>query len=130
MERNGDRATPRIGVGAQLALFEATPVPRPPAGVTARGRPWPDARLVALAQLVPDPAQPRTTLDGDRLRELARSILDHGLLQPLIVTRHGASPEGEARYLILAGGRRHAALHLALTMAEGEAARRLAACRW
>lgn len=124
MKRNGDRVAPQVGVGAQLALFEATSVPRPPAGVISRGRPWPGARLVPLAQLVPDSAQPRTTFDGDRLRELARSILDHGLLQPLIVTRHGTTPEGEARYLILAGGRRHAALHLALTIAEDTTVRR------
>lgn len=52
--------------------------------------------------------QPRVLLDPDALADLAASILEHGLLQPLIVTRQG--PE---RYQLIAGERRWQAARLA-----------------
>jgi ParB family chromosome partitioning protein len=45
--------------------------------------------------------QPRSSLDPDELAELAASIGEHGLIQPLIVTQQG--PE---RYQLIAGERR------------------------
>jgi ParB family chromosome partitioning protein len=52
--------------------------------------------------------QPRTSLHPDALAELAASIREHGLLQPLIVTQQG--PE---RYQIIAGERRWQAARMA-----------------
>jgi ParB family chromosome partitioning protein len=52
--------------------------------------------------------QPRTTLQQEALAELAASIREHGLIQPLIVTQHG--PE---RYQIIAGERRWQAARMA-----------------
>lgn len=56
---------------------------------------------VELSRLVPNPRQPRTTFHPKALEELAASIAEHGVLQPLLVSEDGAG-----RYLILAGERR------------------------
>jgi ParB family chromosome partitioning protein len=55
----------------------------------------------------PNPDQPRTRYDEQRLRELADSIKAHGLVQPIVVRRHGL------RYEIIAGERRWRAAQLA-----------------
>lgn len=52
--------------------------------------------------------QPRTILDPDALSELAMSIREHGLIQPLIVSQLG--PE---RYQLIAGERRLQAARMA-----------------
>ena len=56
---------------------------------------------IAVTSITANPMQPRTTLDPDELAELAASIDEHGLIQPLIVTQQG--PE---RYQLIAGERR------------------------
>src|SRR5437868_10941915 len=48
----------------------------------------------------PSPAQPRTHFDEVRLEELAQSIRSNGIVQPLLLRRHGA------RYQLVAGERR------------------------
>jgi ParB family chromosome partitioning protein len=58
--------------------------------------------------IVPNPQQPRTQFDEQALRELADSIREHGLIQPLIVTR-----SGEDHYTLIAGERRWRAAQLA-----------------
>lgn len=63
---------------------------------------------VAASALIPSPDQPRTTFDEEALRQLAQSIKQYGILQPLIVTPHGAG-----RYAIVAGERRWRAAQLA-----------------
>ena len=55
-----------------------------------------------VEQIFPNPRQPRTHFDPDELSELADSIREHGILQPLIVTE-GDEP---GRYLLVAGERR------------------------
>jgi ParB family chromosome partitioning protein len=61
-----------------------------------------------VSAISPNPMQPRTALDPEALEELAASIREHGLIQPLIVTQQG--PE---RYQIIAGERRWQAARLA-----------------
>jgi ParB family chromosome partitioning protein len=56
---------------------------------------------VPVTTITPNPMQPRTTFDPDALSELAASVGEHGLIQPLIVTQQG--PE---RYQLIAGERR------------------------
>jgi ParB family transcriptional regulator, chromosome partitioning protein len=63
---------------------------------------------VPVSTIAPNPMQPRTALDPDALAELAASIREHGLIQPLIVTQQG--PE---RYQLIAGERRWQAARLA-----------------
>lgn len=55
---------------------------------------------VEIDKLHPNSLQPRTTLDEERLEELATSIRQHGVLQPILVRR---SPQG---FEIIAGERR------------------------
>ena len=49
---------------------------------------------VAPGQIRPNPQQPRQYFDEGALRELADSIVEHGLLQPLIVAALPASASG------------------------------------
>lgn len=57
---------------------------------------------IPLDDLVPNPQQPRQTFNEAKLQELADSIKEHGLLQPITV-----EPGGEdSRFVIIAGERR------------------------
>jgi ParB family chromosome partitioning protein len=67
------------------------------------------ARLIPIERLVADPSQPRKTFSAKSLADLASSIEQHGILQPLLV-QYDASQE---RYLIVAGERRYRAAQLA-----------------
>lgn len=63
------------------------------------GRPGP--LLVAVEDITPNPHQPRSVMDDKLLSELAASIREHGLIQPLIVRRD----QGDS-YTLIAGERR------------------------
>lgn len=58
-------------------------------------------QVVSVEAITPNPHQPRSTMDEDALEELATSIAEHGLIQPLIV-----HDDGEGRYTLIAGERR------------------------
>lgn len=64
-------------------------------------------RLVPIDDIRPNPRQPRSHMDEDRLAELAESIRTLGLIQPLIVTEAGGG------YTLVAGERRWRASQLA-----------------
>ena len=64
---------------------------------------------ISLDDISPNPRQPRVNFDPDQLRELADSIVEHGVLQPLIVT---PSSEGKG-YQLIVGERRWQAARLA-----------------
>jgi ParB family chromosome partitioning protein len=77
------------------------------AGSITKGR----RTLVAglpLEQIRPNPEQPRRFFDEQSLAELAQSIRERGVLQPVIVKR-----EADGQYLLLAGERRYRASKLA-----------------
>jgi ParB family chromosome partitioning protein len=61
-----------------------------------------------LREIEPDPGQPRKTFDESALGELAASIREHGLLQPIAVR-----PKAAGGYTIIAGERRWRAARLA-----------------
>ena len=69
-----------------------------------------DTRIetLPLREIEPDPDQPRKTFDHDTLGELAASIAEHGLLQPIAVR-----PRASGGYLIVAGERRWRASRMA-----------------
>lgn len=69
------------------------------------------ALTVPIEQIVPDPGQPRREMDPIRLGELAASIREYGVLQPLLVREDGVLDDGRTRFMIVAGGRRYAAAH-------------------
>ncbi len=79
---------------------KAEPAPAPPA---AKDTP---ARLPVDA-IDPNPIQPRTVFNSERLSELADSIKSNGVIQPLLVRRHGT------RFQLVAGERRWRAAKLA-----------------
>lgn len=57
-------------------------------------------RDVSVSAVTPNPEQPRRLFDADELRELADSIAEHGLLQPIVVIEH------DGGYTLIAGERR------------------------
>jgi ParB family chromosome partitioning protein len=67
---------------------------------------------VDIDLIQPNPQQPRTTFSPDKLAELAASIKEHGVLQPVIVTRTD-SGLGPATYQLIAGERRLQAARMA-----------------
>ncbi len=56
---------------------------------------------IPLGNIVPNPHQPRLHFDSEKLAELAKSIKEHGILQPLVVTR-----VDNQNYELIAGERR------------------------
>ncbi len=67
---------------------------------------------VSIGKIAANPAQPRKAFSEDSLQELAQSIRQHGVMQPLLVVRRANLP-GEAIYMIAAGERRFRASQLA-----------------
>ncbi len=71
---------------------------------------------VELDRVRPNPYQPRIEFDEFRLNDLAESIRQYGVLQPLVVTRHEKEREGgglSVSYELIAGERRLRASKLA-----------------
>lgn len=62
-----------------------------------------ELRNIKLAEIAADPHQPRRTFDEIALDELAISIAEHGVVQPIVVMPYGGS------YQIVAGERRYRA---------------------
>ena len=64
-------------------------------------------REVPVGKILPNPAQPRLSYDEDSLTELADSIREHGVLQPILVRPSGS------QYELVAGERRWRASRMA-----------------
>ena len=62
---------------------------------------------IALSEISPNPYQPRVDFDEAKLYELAESIREHGIIQPIVVTKKGD------KYEIVAGERRFQASKIA-----------------
>ena len=70
-------------------------------------------KMVRVSAIEPNRGQPRKEFDSESLSELADSIREHGVLQPLLVRRMpGASLEDES-YQLVAGERRWRAARMA-----------------
>ncbi|MFN2106162.1 MAG: ParB/RepB/Spo0J family partition protein [Candidatus Promineifilaceae bacterium] len=90
--------TKKSGLGRGLeALFPSEPVEIQSPGMVQ----------AAIADISPNPHQPRSNWNEQELSDLAASIREHGLIQPLIVTK---SPSG---YTLIAGERRWRAAKMA-----------------
>jgi ParB family chromosome partitioning protein len=63
---------------------------------------------VPLEKIIPNPRQPRSHFDPTALEELAASIREHGVIQPLLVSR-----DENDGYILVAGERRWQASKLA-----------------
>jgi ParB family transcriptional regulator, chromosome partitioning protein len=98
--------TKKTGLGRGLdALIPAGEfAPESPASMPANG-----LETLLIASISRNPRQPRSQMDQDELSELAASIRENGILQPLIVT-----PADESgKYLLIAGERRLLAASMA-----------------
>ena len=69
-------------------------------GVELKSKPMSEMSEIAIADIVPNPTQPRTEFDEEALEELADSIRQLGLIQPITVKRAGD------KYIIISGERR------------------------
>ncbi|HEX6146623.1 MAG TPA: ParB/RepB/Spo0J family partition protein [Acidimicrobiia bacterium] len=83
--------TRRTGLGRGLeSLIPIEPDPAQPSGF----------RLVAVDRITVNPDQPRSRFDDDSLEEMAASMKEVGVLQPIVVTG------GDDGYVLVAGERR------------------------
>jgi ParB family transcriptional regulator, chromosome partitioning protein len=101
-----DKQRKALGRGLSALLPQRTvataaqPVPEPaPTG--------PQVASIPISDIQPNRLQPRSIFDADRLQELANSIETHGIIQPILVRRHGSD------YELIAGERRLRAAKLA-----------------
>ncbi|HEO66418.1 MAG TPA: ParB/RepB/Spo0J family partition protein, partial [Spirochaetes bacterium] len=65
-----------------------------------------DILNVPIQSIQPNPLQPRKLFDEKKLRELADSIQEKGLIQPIVVSREGG------QYSLIVGERRWRACQL------------------
>jgi len=63
--------------------------------------------MISVDEIQPNPFQPRESFEKESLRELADSIRDASVIQPIVVRRHGKG------YQIIAGERRWRAAQMA-----------------
>jgi ParB/RepB/Spo0J family partition protein len=65
-------------------------------------------RTIPVERITPNPEQPRMLFDEDSLQELAASVREHGVLQPILVR-----PLGNHQFQLIAGERRWRASKIA-----------------
>lgn len=93
---------PPRGLGRGLdALFPARPVAPPERPTTSPSYGEGNVFSCAIEKLKPQRGQPRRYIDDAALEELAQSIREHGLIEPLVVRRRGTD-----ELEIIAGERR------------------------
>lgn len=102
-----------LGRGLDALIPDAVPAPAPTTTPLETSLALSALQEVPVEAISPNPYQPRAPLtEDDAMLELAASIQEHGLLQPLLVTTAGASAQG-ASYVLIAGERRWRAAQLA-----------------
>ena len=77
-------------------------------------RPKESVFWIEIAKIKPNPEQPRTTFDENKIRALAESIRQYGILQPIVVSKREIDvPTGtQVEYQIIAGERRFRAAQM------------------
>ncbi len=106
--------TTRRGLGRGLSSLIPTSSEPSSSDAAGPGLPTPAAgglRILAIDAVGPNPRQPRQAIAPEALAELAASIKEHGLIQPIVVT--SARPDDPTPYFIIAGERRWRAARLA-----------------
>jgi ParB family chromosome partitioning protein len=98
-----DKQRRALGKGLSALLPQKPIAPAPPASLAS----GPQIASLPIAEIQPNPLQPRTVFDAAHLEELANSIETHGIIQPLLVRRK------DAQYELIAGERRLRAAKLA-----------------
>ncbi len=94
------------GLGKGLAaLFDENINPPAPSGE--------EIIRLPISRIKPNPNQPRKAFNEEKLAEMAESLRQYGLVQPLVVIKTKDSPEKDPCYEIVAGERRWRAAQLA-----------------
>ncbi|MDZ4094753.1 MAG: ParB/RepB/Spo0J family partition protein [Paracoccaceae bacterium] len=104
-----EKKVERRGLGRGLSALMSDINVNAPSEATAADRPRRGDLLVPVEKLFPNPQQPRRDFSAEALEDLAASIRQKGVLQPLIVRQ---KPETDT-YEIVAGERRWRAAQLA-----------------
>jgi ParB family chromosome partitioning protein len=92
-------STQKKALGRGLgALIPSRPAAEPAPSAAPKGD---GLAMVAISQISPNPYQPRKTFNEASIEELARSVREHGIVQPLVVTR-----TADNKYQLIAGERR------------------------
>ena len=89
-----------LGRGISALISEATPVEEPVDEVAAPEDPERTVQYIDINDIKPNRNQPRKKFDPESISELAASIQEHGIIQPLIVCK------AEQGYELVAGERR------------------------
>ncbi len=100
-------AKKQTGLGRGFASLIPTDVLDETFDPTADGEQSSELRNIKHSDITPNPDQPRRHFDDEALEELAASIREHGIIQPLVVTPQGGG------YQIVAGERRWRAAGIA-----------------
>ena len=79
-----------------------------PTNPTQQSTPMSEMAEVAISDIIPNPLQPRRDFDDETLQELATSIAELGVIQPITLKRQ----EG-GKYIIISGERRWRASQIA-----------------
>ena len=95
------RKRPGLGKGLD-ALITQTEKPVSKTSASTSGEISERISQIPVDVINPNPRQPRTNFDSEELTELAASIKEHGVIQPLIIT----SAEKTDQYTLVAGERR------------------------
>jgi ParB family chromosome partitioning protein len=105
---NEPRKPPLRGLGRGLDALMPARAPTPPEravgtpGSTAGGYGEGNVFSCPIDKIVPQRGQPRQHFDSEKLDELASSLREHGLLEPLVVRRR----PGQDDFELIAGERR------------------------
>lgn len=94
------QSLPKTGASSPKANNPLKSAPMAPAAKSVKNDEKGMVGEVLLAQVHPNPNQPRTNFKPEEIEELANSIKRHGLLQPILVRKTGDG------YEIIAGERR------------------------
>ena len=94
---SGERPAKGLGMGLQALLGEAA---RPTSAEGRQAENGGGVREIEIARIRPNPNQPRIRFDEETLDELADSIRERGVLQPILLRQDGDD------YMIVAGERR------------------------
>jgi ParB family chromosome partitioning protein len=99
-----------LGRGLQALLGEQAAVPAAPAGEAAPARSGGGVREIEIGRIRPNPEQPRVQFKEETIDELADSIAERGILQPILLRPHGDGFEivaGERRWRAAQRARLH-----------------------
>ncbi|MGH1539221.1 MAG: ParB/RepB/Spo0J family partition protein, partial [Arenicella sp.] len=101
---------PNRGLGRGLSALMADVSPEPKETQSDSSSTRRPELIVSVEKIHPNPEQPRRRFTRDQLADLAASIKEKGIIQPLILR---PDPEKQGEYQIVAGERRWRAAQLA-----------------